>query len=89
MADTPLARVRSVALALPEAEEENKGDTSFSVDGTVFARITGDGALATRSESGWRTLTLSEDADWTVIGDAIARGWELSAPQALLEAGGR
>ncbi|MCG7347738.1 phosphoribosylglycinamide formyltransferase [Sphingomonas sp. ACRSK] len=90
MADTPLARVRSVALALPEAEEENEGDTSsFSVDRTVFARITGDGALATRSESGWRTLTISEDADWTVIGDAIARGWELSAPQALLEAGGR
>lgn len=90
MADTPLARVRSVALALPEAEEENEAETSsFSVDGTVFARITGDGALATRSESGWRTLTLSEDADWTVIGDAIARGWELSAPQALLEAGGR
>lgn len=90
MADTPLARVRNVALALPEAEEENEGDTSsFSVDGTVFARISGDGALATRSESGWRTLTISEDADWTVIGDAIARGWELSAPQALLEAGGR
>ena len=90
MTDPSLTRIRSLALVLPEVEETNGSDgPSFSVESTSFARMTAAGALEVCSESGWRTLTLGEDADWTLISDAIARGWELSASQALLEAGGR
>ncbi len=89
MTDPSLARVRSLALVLPEVEETSGSDgPSFSVDGTAFARMIA-GGLEVRGESGWRTLTVDENADWTAIGDAIAWGWELAAPQSLLEAGGR
>lgn len=37
----------------------------------------------------WVAIDLSAEADWTLVEDRIARSWELSAPAALLEAGGR
>ncbi|MFZ3482340.1 phosphoribosylglycinamide formyltransferase [Sphingomonas sp. 3-13AW] len=90
MTDDPLARVRSLALGLPETSESNEdGQPSFTVADTPFARMTGDSALKVRSDDGWQTLSLAGDIDWTLVGDAIARGWELTAPPALLEAGGR
>lgn len=39
--------------------------------------------------SGWVGIDLSDDADWAVVEDRIARSWELAAPRRLLEAGGR
>ncbi|MBB4154070.1 hypothetical protein GGQ80_001980 [Sphingomonas jinjuensis] len=39
--------------------------------------------------SGWVAIDLSGDADWTLVEDRVARSWELAAPRALLEAGGR
>lgn len=39
--------------------------------------------------SGWVSIDLSGDVDWTLVEDRIARSWELAAPRALLEAGGR
>lgn len=39
--------------------------------------------------SGWVSIDLSGDIDWTLVEDRIARSWELSAPAGLLEAGGR
>lgn len=40
--------------------------------------------------SGWVALRLDgEDVDWDRVGDRIAASWELVAPRALLEAGGR
>ncbi|MFV0622547.1 phosphoribosylglycinamide formyltransferase [Sphingomonas sp. ac-8] len=90
MTDSPLSRIRSLALALPEAaESEEAGAPSFTVGDATFARLSGDDALEVRAESGWQTLALTGDVDWTLVGDAIARGWELAAPAALLEAGGR
>lgn len=38
---------------------------------------------------GWVAIDLADDVDWTLVEDRIARSWELSAPAALLEAGGR
>ncbi|MGW8190888.1 MmcQ/YjbR family DNA-binding protein [Sphingomonas hankookensis] len=37
----------------------------------------------------WVAITLTGDVDWTLVEDRIARSWELAAPRALLEAGGR
>lgn len=39
--------------------------------------------------SGWVGVTIAGDPDWALIEDRIARSWELAAPRALLEAGGR
>lgn len=39
--------------------------------------------------SGWVSIDLSGDPDWTLVEDRVARSWELSAPAGLLEAGGR
>ncbi len=39
--------------------------------------------------SGWVSIDLSGDTDWTLVEDRVARSWELSAPASLLEAGGR
>lgn len=39
--------------------------------------------------SGWVSIDLGGDIDWTMVEDRIARSWELSAPAGLLEAGGR
>lgn len=38
----------------------------------------------------WVSINLAGDGiDWDHIGDRIAQSWELAAPRALLEAGGR
>lgn len=37
----------------------------------------------------WVAIDLGTDPDWILVGDRIARSWELSAPRRLLEAGGR
>lgn len=39
--------------------------------------------------SGWVSIDLGNEVDWTLVEDRIARSWELSAPAGLLEAGGR
>ena len=39
--------------------------------------------------SGWVSLSLAGDVDWTLVEDRIAISWELAAPRRLLEAGGR
>lgn len=37
----------------------------------------------------WVGIALGDDTDWMLVGDRIARSWELVAPRRLLEAGGR
>jgi len=38
----------------------------------------------------WLSINVAGDAiDWDHVGDRIAASWELAAPRALLEAGGR
>lgn len=39
--------------------------------------------------SGWVAMDLAGDVDWPLVEDRVARSWELAAPAALLEAGGR
>jgi hypothetical protein len=39
--------------------------------------------------SGWVSVNLAGDVDWTHVADRIAQSWELAAPRRLLEAGGR
>jgi phosphoribosylglycinamide formyltransferase-1 len=90
MTDQPLDRVRSLALGLPETREVNEGGrTSFTVGGTPFVRVSAEAAFEVRSEEGWQPLSLASEVDWTLVGEAIARAWELAAPAAQLEAGGR
>jgi len=89
---TPLDRVRAIALTFPEASEAMEdGQPTFVVDGTRFARV-GEAEVRVRMDDGdeqaFRT-DASADPDWPAIEDAIARGWELAAPDRLLEAGGR
>lgn len=90
-----LDRIRAVALVLPECEERQSEDrTTFLVANTPFAHVQ-DGHGATVSlrvgddAEAWTTIPIADDSDWTLIEDRIARAWELSAPAALLEAGGR
>lgn len=89
----PLDRVRRAALVLPEATEQVDGaETAFLVAGEPFARVRSDGTmLSVRTVEGgdWETIALDADVDWTLVEDRIARSWELAAPGALLEAGGR
>ena len=37
----------------------------------------------------WVGMRLGDEVDWTLVEERIARSWELAAPRALLEAGGR
>lgn len=87
---TDLDRIRSVAMLLPETEERAEGAaTCFAVAGADFAKVA-DGRLAVKDErGGWSSVEVTADGDWTLIEDRIARGWELTAPRRLLEAGGR
>lgn len=85
----PLARIRAAALLLPDTEErEADGAQAFFVGGMQFAACRGD-RLTTVAPEGEQTIELGGDADWALIEDRIARAWELVAPDALLEAGGR
>jgi hypothetical protein len=85
----PLSRVRAIALLLPEAEERVSGnDTGFFVADTRFAQLAG-AQLLVLGDAGDQAIELGDGADWTLIEDRIARGWELAAPEGLLEAGGR
>lgn len=81
-----LAKVRAVALLLPEVEEgADDRQVAFLVDGTPFVRCDGE-TVEVRADNGWHRL---ENGDATLIEDRVARGWELTAPARLLEAGGR
>ncbi len=87
-----LSRVRDIALLLPGAAEQRDGEqTIFAVEDRPFARVEGGDPAQLRlcGGSGWETTSLAADTDWTLIEDRVARSWELTAPRALLEAGGR
>lgn len=92
-ASNTLARVRDIALLLPEVEERSAdGVTTFVVSDAAFVKVCGDDALRVRGEADaaeWVDVGIEADADWTLIEDRIARSWELAAPRRLLEAGGR
>jgi hypothetical protein len=120
MTDHPLlARVRAIALALPETEERpSHGQPTFFVAGKQFAQFRddhhGDGltvvclkvagaddraaliehqpdryARPAYLGEDWVSLMLADDVDWDHVADRVAVSWELAAPRALLEAGGR
>jgi phosphoribosylglycinamide formyltransferase-1 len=78
-------RIRSLALQLPGAKEDDDG---FLVEGACFAATSGD-RLRVRGDDGWEDVSLEGDVDWQLVEDRIARSWELVAPSGLLEAGGR
>lgn len=93
-----LERVRAIALLLPEVEERvSEGRPAFYVADQMFAHFSSDPngdtpeirCVADGGEAGWVGMTLGHDADWPLVEDRIARGWELTAPRRLLEAGGR
>lgn len=82
-----LDHIREAVKLLPVVEErEEDGATTFVVEGEPFVRV-GDGVhVHVRGDDGWEPLA-ADDA--SAIDDAVAHGWELAAPRALLEAGGR
>ncbi|NYD89651.1 MmcQ/YjbR family DNA-binding protein [Sphingomonas melonis] len=89
-----LARVRAVALLLPEAEERTQDGHSFVVGDAAFVRVRdgADGTVVVQlldDDSRWADITVTDDTDWTLVEDRIAHSWELAAPRDLLEAGGR
>lgn len=91
-----LTRIRDIAMLLPGVTEDTQGgETRFLVESEPFARVTENGSRVhlcvadEGTEPHWRDFTLSDDGDWTLVEDRIARSWELTAPTALLEAGGR
>lgn len=90
MTDHPaLVRLRAIALALPETGERlSDGRPTFHVAGNPFARLDDDG-IGLLSGDDWISLRLEPDSDWDQIADRVAASWELAAPRALLEAGGR
>lgn len=91
MSDDLLARVRAVATQLPEAAEQTgDGATAFVVADRPFAEVRdGGAALAVRTGDGWEVLDLGDAPDWQLMEDRVALAWELTAPDRLLEAGGR
>lgn len=79
--------IREAAKVLPATEERDAGEaTVFAVEGNDFVRIVGDSATV-RGDDGWTVI--DADCDPAGIEDAVAHAWELAAPRALLEAGGR
>lgn len=79
--------IRDAAKVLPATEERDAGEaTVFAVEGNDFVRIIGDSATV-RGDDGWTVI--DADIDPAGIEDAVAHAWELAAPRALLEAGGR
>ncbi|MGN5374093.1 hypothetical protein [Sphingomonas hankookensis] len=79
--------IREAVTVLPGTEERDAGEaTVFAVEGNDFVRIVGD-STTVRSDDGWTAIDPDDDA--VAIEDAVAHGWELAAPRALLEAGGR
>ena len=117
--DAVLARLRDIALELPETEERpSDGQATFFVADAMFAQFRrnhhGDGRTVVAVRAGdseearalierapdlysqlahlsaeWVGLAVSAEPDWTLVGDRVARSWELAAPLGLLEAGGR
>ena len=79
--------IREAAKVLPATEERDAGEaTVFAVEGNDFVRITGD-SVTVRGDDGWTVI--DADSDAAGVEDAVAHAWELAAPRALLEAGGR
>lgn len=79
--------IREAVKVLPSTEEREAGEaTVFAVEGNDFVRVIGDSATV-RSDDGWSVI--DTDSDPAAIEDAVAHAWELAAPRALLEAGGR
>lgn len=79
--------IREAAKVLPATEERDAGEaTVFSVEGNDFVRIIGD-SVTVRGDDGWTVI--EADGVPAAIEDAVAHAWELAAPRALLEAGGR
>ena len=89
-----LARVRAVALLLPDVEERTQDGQSFVVGDAAFVRVRDgeNGAAVVQvldDVDHWGDVAIGEDTDWTLVEDRIAHSWELAAPRDLLEAGGR
>ncbi|WP_375403488.1 hypothetical protein [uncultured Sphingomonas sp.] len=85
-----LTLVRDVAMQLPGAQERVvEGGAEFLVEGNPFARVIGGALSVPSGGDGWAEPKHGDDADQTLIEDAVARSWELTAPAGLLEAGGR
>lgn len=91
-----LSRIRDIAMLLPGTTEDmGERETRFLVEGEAFARLSGDDALLQvctadpSNEPCWADIPLGDATDWTLVEDRVARSWELVAPTALLEAGGR
>lgn len=79
--------IREAAKVLPATEERDAGEaTVFAVEGNDFVRIIGD-SVTVRGDDGWTAI--DADSEPAAIEDAVAHAWELAAPRALLEAGGR
>ncbi|MFD1035993.1 hypothetical protein ACFQ15_15250 [Sphingomonas hankookensis] len=79
--------IREAVKVLPATQERDAGEaTVFTVEGNDFVRIVGDSATV-RSDDGWTVI--DADGDPAGLEDAVAHAWELAAPRALLEAGGR
>lgn len=77
--------IREAVKLLPAVEERQEdGATVFVVAGEPFVRV-GD-SVSVRGDHGWTPLAYDDTA---MLDDAVAHGWELAAPRALLEAGGR
>lgn len=82
-----LDRIRAAVKVLPSTEERDAGEaTVFTVEGNDFVRIVGD-STTVRGDDGWTVIDGEDDP--VAIEDAVAHAWELAAPRALLEAGGR
>ena len=82
-----LDRIREAVKVLPSTEERDAGEaTVFTVEGNDFVRIVGD-STTVRGDDGWTVIDGEDDP--VAIEDAVAHAWELAAPRALLEAGGR
>lgn len=79
-------------------DHDDDGETAVMVKATGTdeqdALIERDPALyfkpARLASSGWIAIrTDAPNTDWDHIGDRVAQSWEMVAPRALLEAGGR
>lgn len=86
---SPADHIHAFATTLPEVETQVDGDvTRFLVDGREFATVAGD-RLILPAEIAGEAIALTDAFDRPLVEDRIARAWEVTAPDRLLEVGGR
>ncbi|SEM61005.1 phosphoribosylglycinamide formyltransferase-1 [Sphingomonas gellani] len=88
---TEVARTRFLVGDKPFAEllhDNAAGDVSVRLRAAADDRGVAESGQSAPTDQ-WVAVSVGDDSDWTALEERVVRAWELAAPAALLEAGGR